>query len=92
MDGQMGMGIRGRPEQNFLVGKTEQALRYQNRRMIVRVKVGAVRQAGWHRRMYMLPVPAFMLGAGFCFLVCKYMMIARRRKDTAISKDILGGE
>jgi hypothetical protein len=37
----------GDPKQ---VGETETALRDQSQRMMVRIKVGAMRQAGWHRR------------------------------------------
>ena len=49
----------GKPKQ---VGKPEMALRDQSQRMMVRIKVGAQRQAGWHRRIdFSAPVPAFFV-------------------------------
>ncbi len=53
-----------------LVGKTEQALRYQRwRNVYMRVKVGTLCQAGWYRRKGLFrSCPSSGMGA---FIFCK---------------------
>ena len=66
MDGRTEWASEGEPKQ---VGEPEMALRDQSRRMMVRIKVGAQRQAGWHRRIdFSAPVPAFLCGTGVFFV------------------------
>ena len=77
------MDFQGQSERKRVCAP-EQTLRYERSAYDCTRKVGAMRQAGWHRRN-VNSCPSVMLGTGFLFWLQKSLLL----EEKALGKEIL---